>query len=66
MRGSVGQFIAVGGGCLVILALAYLLYRPRIQRSTRYQATVVPLANIMHVGFRASLVPLLARRRDEH
>ncbi|MGI9540365.1 MAG: hypothetical protein ACR2N6_09475 [Miltoncostaeaceae bacterium] len=51
MRDSADQFIAVGGGLLVILALAYVLYRPRIQQSKRYQATVVPLANIMDVGF---------------
>lgn len=31
--------------------LAWTLYRPRIQQSARYQAMVVPLANIMDVGF---------------
>jgi hypothetical protein len=36
---------------LTILVVAYALYRPRIQQSTKYQATVVPLANIMDVGF---------------
>ena len=51
MRSDSDQFIAVGLGFLTILALAYALYRPRVQQSTRYQATVVPLANIMDVGF---------------
>jgi magnesium-transporting ATPase (P-type) len=45
------ELIAVGLGFLTILALAYVLYRPRVQRSKEYQATVVPLANIMDVGF---------------
>jgi hypothetical protein len=36
-------------GVLVILSVA--LYRPRVQTSINYQATVVPLANIMDVGF---------------
>jgi hypothetical protein len=36
-------------GVLVILSVA--LYRPRVQASINYQATVVPLANIMDVGF---------------
>jgi hypothetical protein len=31
--------------------IAYLLYRPQVQQSKRCQATVVPLANIMDVGF---------------
>ncbi|HSF85407.1 MAG TPA: hypothetical protein VLG28_07075 [Acidimicrobiia bacterium] len=51
MRTDSDQFIAVGIGFLTILALAYMLYRPRIQQSKEYQATVVPLANIMDVGF---------------
>ena len=51
MRTDSDQFIAVGLGLLTILVLAYLLYRPRIQQSKEYQATVVPLANIMDVGF---------------
>ena len=38
-------------GLLVLVGVAWALYRPRIQRSERYQATVVPLANIMDVGF---------------
>lgn len=33
------------------LLLAYLLHRPRVQESKDFQATVVPLANIMDVGF---------------
>ena len=45
------SFFAVGAGLFVILGLAWALYRPRVQQSTRYQATVVPLANIMDVGF---------------
>ena len=51
MRTDSDQFIAVGLGLLTILALAYVLYRPRVQQSKEYQATVVPLANIMDVGF---------------
>ncbi|MGI9645277.1 MAG: hypothetical protein ACR2O6_08220 [Ilumatobacteraceae bacterium] len=51
MRSTSDEFIAVGLGFLTILALAYVLYRPRIQKSKEYQATVVPLANIMDVGF---------------
>ena len=51
MRTESDHFIAVGLGFLVVLVLAYLLYRPRVQRSAQYQATVVPLANIMDVGF---------------
>lgn len=34
-----------------LAALTWFLYRPRIQDSERYQATVVPLANVMDVGF---------------
>ena len=45
------QFVAVGLGVFVALSLAYALYRPRVQQSHRYQAMVVPLANIMDVGF---------------
>ena len=51
MRTSSDEFIAVGLGFLTILVLAYALYRPRVQHSKQYQATVVPLANIMDVGF---------------
>ena len=36
---------------VVLVGSAWLLYRPRVQQSSRYQATVVPLANIMDVGF---------------
>jgi hypothetical protein len=43
--------IAVGLGLLTIIGLAYALYRPRVQQSKEYQATVVPLSNIMDVGF---------------
>jgi hypothetical protein len=51
MRTDSDQFIAVGIGVLAILAVAYALYRPRVQQSKEYQATVVPLSNIMDVGF---------------
>ena len=51
MRSGLDEFVAVGLGFLVIAVVAMALYRPRIQRSTSYQATVVPLANIMDVGF---------------
>jgi hypothetical protein len=51
MRSDTDQYIAVGIGFLTILALAYVLYRPRVQQSKEYQATVVPLSNIMDVGF---------------
>ncbi|MGI9601524.1 MAG: hypothetical protein ACR2QE_06555 [Acidimicrobiales bacterium] len=51
MRSEADQWVAVGLGMFVALGLAYSLYRPRVQRSERYQAMVVPLANIMDVGF---------------
>lgn len=51
MRTSSDEFIAVGLGFLTIVVLAYALYRPRLQKSSAYEATVVPLANIMDVGF---------------
>jgi hypothetical protein len=38
-------------GLLVLAAAAWFLYRPKVQQSNRYQALVVPLANIMDVGF---------------
>jgi hypothetical protein len=38
-------------GVVVLLGASWMLYRPRVQNSSRYQATVVPLANIMDVGF---------------
>ena len=44
MRTNSDEFIAVGAGFLVILVLAYILYRPFVQQSKQYQATVVPLA----------------------
>jgi hypothetical protein len=43
--------VSVGVGLIVLIALAYSLYRPRVQQSSRYQAIGVPLANIMDVGF---------------
>ncbi len=51
MRNHSDQFIAVGFALFVILGVAYVLYRPRVQQSKQYQAIVVPLANIMDVGF---------------
>lgn len=51
MRGQSDQAVAVGSAVFVILAIAYALYRPKVQQSKQYQATVVPLANIMDVGF---------------
>jgi len=35
----------------VLVGLSVMLCRPRVQASISYQATVVPLANIMDVGF---------------
>ncbi len=47
-----GRHILDGlAGLVVLLGSAWLLYRPKVQQSSRYQATVVPLANIMDVGF---------------
>jgi hypothetical protein len=43
-------------GTLVVLS--WILYSPKRQKSARYQATVVPLANIMDVGFMA-MTPLI-------
>lgn len=51
MRSEVDELIAVSSGFFVIAVVAYWLYRPRIQQSQRYQAMVVPLSNIMDVGF---------------
>jgi hypothetical protein len=51
MRSEVQELIAVSSGFFVIVAVAWWLYRPRIQKSQKYQAMVVPLANIMDVGF---------------
>ena len=38
-------------GVVVLVGMTWFLYRPWIQQSERYQAMVVPLANIMDVGF---------------
>jgi hypothetical protein len=46
-----GDLVAVGAALIVLAALAWALYRPRVQQSQGYQATVVPLANIMDIGF---------------
>jgi hypothetical protein len=43
--------VPVGIALFVLVGLAWVLYRPRVQQSTRYQAMVVPLSNIMDVGF---------------
>lgn len=51
MRTTTEHFFAFGAGLLTILLVAYLLYRPKVQQSAAYQAMVVPLANIMDVGF---------------
>jgi hypothetical protein len=51
MRTTAEHYAAFGLGLLTILVLSYLLHRPRVQESKAYQATVVPLANIMDVGF---------------
>ena len=51
MRSTSDEIMAVGLALATIAVLAYALYRPRVQQSSRYQATVVPLANIMDVGF---------------
>ena len=51
VRSNSDQAIAVGLGLLTILAIAYVLYRPKVQQSKQYEATVVPLSNIMDVGF---------------
>jgi hypothetical protein len=38
-------------GLIVLLGSAWFLYRPKLQQSSSYQAMVVPMANIMDVGF---------------
>ena len=48
---ALNQFVAVGAALVVLVGLAWVLYRPKVQQSERYQAMVVPLANIMDVGF---------------
>jgi hypothetical protein len=45
------DFVAVSVALIVLAVLAWTLYRPKVQQSQRYQAMVVPLANIMDVGF---------------
>jgi hypothetical protein len=58
----VNDVVAVGIALLVLGGLAWMLYRPRVQQSKKYQAMVVPLSNIMDVGFiiMAPAVVLLA------
>jgi hypothetical protein len=43
--------VAIGISIVVLVGLSLLLYSRRVQQSERYQAMVVPLANIMDVGF---------------
>jgi hypothetical protein len=45
--GLINSIVAVG----TLAGLALLLYRPRVQGSRLYKATVVPLGEIMDVGF---------------
>jgi hypothetical protein len=45
--GLLNSIVAV----VTLAALARLLYRPKVQESAVYKATVVPLAEIMDVGF---------------
>jgi hypothetical protein len=47
----VNDVVAVGIALVVLGGLAWMLYRPRVQQSKKYQAMVVPLSNIMDVGF---------------
>ncbi|MDX2381444.1 MAG: hypothetical protein QNM02_16995 [Acidimicrobiia bacterium] len=51
MRSNSDQWWALFIALVTVVVIAYLLYRPKVQQSQRYQATVVPLANIMDVGF---------------
>ena len=45
--GLINSIVAV----VTLAGVARLLYRPKVQESATYKATVVPLANIMDVGF---------------
>jgi hypothetical protein len=47
---SAGLFNSVVA-VLTLAGLAWVLYRPKVQESRTYRATVVPLAEIMDVGF---------------
>ena len=47
---SAGLFSSIVA-VVTLVGLARFLYRPKVQRSTTYKATVVPLAEIMDVGF---------------
>jgi hypothetical protein len=51
MRSDSDQWVALGIALVAVLVIAYFLYRPKVQQSSQYKATVVPLANIMDVGF---------------
>ncbi|MEX1279365.1 MAG: hypothetical protein AB1Z57_10725 [Acidimicrobiia bacterium] len=51
MRSTLDHYVAFGAGVVTVAVVAFVLYRPRVQHSQAYQATVVPLANIMDVGF---------------
>lgn len=41
-----------------LIVLSWVLYSSRVQNSERYQATVVPLANIMDIGF-VAMAPII-------
>ncbi|WP_254522667.1 hypothetical protein [Natrinema caseinilyticum] len=43
---------------MTLLALGLVLYSSRVQESRRYQAMVVPLANIMDIGF-VAMTPII-------
>lgn len=43
---------------VTLIVLSGLLYSSRVQNSERYQATVVPLANIMDIGF-VAMTPII-------
>ena len=51
MRSNSDEVVAMVIALVCILVIAVVLYRPAIQSSKVYQATVVPLSNIMDVGF---------------
>ena len=48
---SSDEWVNTAVAVVSLLGVAAFLYRPAVQRSERYQALVVPLANIMDVGF---------------
>ncbi len=48
---SSNELVSTVVAIVSLLVVASFLYRPAVQRSERYRALVVPLANIMDVGF---------------